>query len=83
MPMAMPAAPDSHPKGWLVSVQTTERSDWYAVGVSDIGDAHALVAEYCKAHLSYAVRLERPLTDGEIDTLQLEHGQVKPFKPYT
>jgi hypothetical protein len=79
MPMAMPAPPDTRSKGWLVSVQTTERTDWYAVGVSDTSDAHGLVAEYCKAHLSYAVRLERPLTDREIDALQLQKGEVKPF----
>jgi hypothetical protein len=75
MPMAMPADPRS--KGWLVSVQTTERTDWYAVRV---GDAHGLVVEYCKAHLSHAVRLERPLTDREMDDLQLQQGEVKPFK---
>jgi hypothetical protein len=53
--------------------------DWYAVGTSDIGDAHALVAEFCKAHLSHAVRLERPLTDAEIDRLGLKQREVKPF----
>jgi hypothetical protein len=53
--------------------------DWYAVGTRDIGDAHALVAKYCEAHLSYAIRLERPLTDGEIARLGLNHGEVKPF----
>ena len=78
MPMAMPADPRS--KGWLVSVQTTERTDWYAVRVGDTSDAHGLVVEYCKAHLSHAVRLERPLTDREIDDLQLQQGEVKPFE---
>ena len=80
MPMAMPAPPDTRSKGWLVSVQTTERTDWYAVRVSDTSDAHGLVVEHCKAHLSHAVRLERPLTDREIDDLQLQQGEVKPFK---
>jgi len=78
MPMAMPADPRS--KGWLVSVQTTERTDWYAVRVGDTSDAHGLVVEYCKAHLSHAVRRERPLTDREIDALQLQKGEVKPFE---
>ena len=80
MPMAMPAPPDTRSKGWLVSVQTTERTDWYAVGVSDTSGAHDLVVEYCKAHLSHAVRRERPLTDREIDALQLQKGEVKPFE---
>jgi hypothetical protein len=79
MPMVTPASPDDRPKGWLISVQTTKRLDWYAVGTSDIGDAHALVAEYCQATLSHAVRLERPLTDGEIDRLGLKQAEVKPF----
>jgi hypothetical protein len=63
-----------------VSVQTTERTDWYAVGVSDTSGAHDLVVEYCKAHLGHAVRLERPLTDREIDALQLQKGEVKLFE---
>lgn len=79
MPNVRLAPPDPRPKGWLVSVQTTERLDWYAVGTRDIGDAHALVAKYCEAHLSYAIQLERPLTDGEIARLGLNHGEVKPF----
>jgi hypothetical protein len=79
MPNVRRAPPDNRPKGWLVSVQTTKSLDRYAVGTNDIGDAHALVAEYCKAGLSHAVRPERLLTDGEIDRLQLKHGEVKPF----
>ena len=67
-------------KGLAVSVQTTERTDWYAVGVSDTSGAHDLVVEYCKAHLGHAVRLERPLTDREIDALQLQKGEVKLFE---
>ena len=80
MPMVMPAPPDTRSKGWLVSVQTIERTDWYAVRVGDTSDAHGLVVEYCKAHLSHAVRLERPLTDREIDALQLQKGEVKLFE---
>jgi hypothetical protein len=80
MPTAMPAPPDARSKGWLVSVQTTEHTDWYAVRVGDTSEAHGLVVEYCKAHLSHAVRLERPLTDREMDDLQLQQGEVKPFK---
>jgi hypothetical protein len=82
MPMAMPAPPDTRSKGWLVSVQTTERTDWYAVRVGDTSDAHGLVVEYCKARLSHAVRLERLLTDREIDDLQLQQSEVKPFKHF-
>jgi hypothetical protein len=80
MVIAVPVPPYASLRGWLVSVQTTERVEWYAVGASNIGKAHSLVAEYCKANLSHAVRLERPLTDVEIDALQLQHDEVKPFK---
>jgi hypothetical protein len=70
---------DERRKGWLVSVQTTLRLDWYAVGTGNISHAHTLVAEYCRAQLSHAVRLDRPLTDAEIDRLDLKQAEVKPF----
>lgn len=79
MPGPSDISPDDRPRGWLVSVQTTERLDRYAVGTGDAGDAHDLVAEYCQAHLSHAVRLERPLTDVEIDRIGLKDNEVKPF----
>ena len=81
--MVIAAPPDAPSRGWLLSVQTTERTDWYAVGVSDFSDAHALIVEYCKAHLSHAVRFERPLTDKEIDVLQLQQGEVRPFRRFS
>jgi hypothetical protein len=84
MPMAMPAPPDTRSKGWLVSVQTTERTDWYAVGVSDTSGAHDLVVEYCKAHLGHAVRLERPLTDREItEFLLTKRAESRPAEGKT
>ena len=80
MVVAVPDPPYSSPKGWLMSVQTTERVEWYAVGVSNISEAHGRLAEYCRASLGHAVRLERPLTDIEIDALQLQQDEVKPFR---
>jgi len=65
-------------------VQTTERTDWYAVGVSDTSGAHDLVVEYCKAHLGHAVRLERPLTDREItEFLVTKRAESRPAEGKT
>lgn len=78
MPPIRSVRPNSRSKGWLVSVQTPERTEAYAAGAEEYDRAFALVAEHCKAALSETVKPERRLTDGEIARLDLKDGEVKP-----
>jgi hypothetical protein len=67
------------PPGWLVSVRTPSGADLYVVGADDRFRAQTLAAEHCNAGLAHTVRVERALTEGEVDRYELSLGEVKRF----
>ena len=67
------------PRGWLVSVRTPTGADLYVVGADDRIRAHTLAAEHCNAGLAHMVRVERALTEGEVDRYELKLNDVKRY----
>ncbi len=70
---------NDRPLGWLVSVRTPHGADLYVVGGEDRFRAHALAAEHCNAGLAHTVRVERALTESEVDRYELKLGEVKRY----
>jgi hypothetical protein len=67
------------PLGWLVSVRTLQGADLYVVGADDRFHAYTLAAKHCNAGLAHTVRVERALTEGEVDRYELSLGEVKRY----
>ena len=67
------------PPGWLVSVRNSGRTDLFVVGADDRFRAHALAVGYCNAELAHTVRVERALTNGEVDRYELNLNDVKRY----
>jgi hypothetical protein len=67
------------PLGWLVSVRTPQGADLYVVAADDRFRAHALAVEHCNAGLAHMVRVERALTEGEVDRYELKLNDVKRY----
>jgi hypothetical protein len=67
------------PSGWLVSVRNSGNVDLYVVGADDRFRAHALAVGHCNAGLGHTVRVERALTEGEVDRYELSLNDVKRY----
>jgi len=62
-----------------VRVRTPQGADLYVVGADDRSHAHTLAAEHCNAGLAHTVRVERALTEGEVDRYELLPGECKRY----
>jgi hypothetical protein len=49
------------------------------VGAEDRFRAHALAVQQCNAGLAHTVRVERALTESEIDRYELTLGEIKRY----
>jgi hypothetical protein len=66
-------------RGWLVSVRNSGNVDLYVVGADDRIRAQALTVGHCNAGLGHTVRVERALTEGEVDRYELSLNDVKRY----